>query len=75
MSFIRTIKRGNKVYLAEVENRWVNGKCVQRHIKYIGKEADGETILASSISDLEVEEVKICGPLMVLNHCAVAIEL
>ena len=75
MSFIRKIKRGNKVYLAEVENRWVNGKCVQRHIKYIGKEADGETILASSISDLEVEEVKICGPLMVLNHCAVAIEL
>ena len=75
MSFIRKIKRGNKVYLAEVENKWVNGKCVQKHIKYIGKEVDGDTVLASSISDIEVEEVKICGPLMVLNYCAESIGL
>jgi len=75
MSFVRKIKRGNKVYLAEVENRWVNGKCVQKHIKYIGKEVDGDTVLASSISDIEVEEVKICGPLMVLNYCAESIGL
>ena len=75
MSFIRKIKKGGKVYLAEVENQWVNGKCVQKHVRYIGKEVDGETVLASSISDIEVEEVKIYGPLMVLNHCAVSIEL
>ena len=75
MSFIRKIKKGDKVYLAEVENQWVNGKCVQKHIRYIGKEVDGETVLASSISDIEVEEVKIYGPLMALNHCAVSIEL
>ena len=75
VSFIRKIKRGNKVYLAEVENKWVNGKCVQKHIKYIGKEVDGDTVLASSISDIEVEEVKICGPLMVLNYCAESIGL
>ena len=68
MSFVRKIKRGGKVYLAEVENQWVNGKCVQKHIRYIGKEVDGETVLASSISDIEVEDVKIYGPLMVLNH-------
>lgn len=63
------------MYLAEVENQWLNGKCVQKHIKYIGKEVDGETILASSISDIEIAEVKICGPLMVLNYCAEAIGL
>ncbi len=40
MSFIRKIKRAGRVYLAEVENQWVNGKCVQRHIRYVGREAD-----------------------------------
>ena len=45
MSFIRKIRKNGKIYLAEVENRWVNGTCVQKHIRYIGKEADGRTIL------------------------------
>ena len=41
MSFIRKIKRGNSVYLAEVENhRNAEGKVVQKHIRYIGKEVD-----------------------------------
>jgi transposase len=75
MSFIRRIKRGDKVYLAEVENRWINGRCVQKHIRYVGKEIDGKTVLASSISDIEVEEVKIYGPLMALHHCAMGIGL
>lgn len=38
MSFIRTIKKGNKVYYAEVENERINGKVVQRHIRYVGKD-------------------------------------
>ncbi len=75
MSFIRKIKRGNKVYLAEVENIRVDGRIHQRHIKYIGKEADGKTILSSSISNIEVEQVKLCGPLLVLNHLAKEIKL
>jgi len=36
MSFIRKIKRGEKIYYAEVENRWINGKCVQKHIRSLG---------------------------------------
>lgn len=36
MSFVREIKRGNKVYYAEVENERIDGKVVQRHIRYIG---------------------------------------
>lgn len=75
MSFIRKIKRNGKIYLAEVENRWVDGRCVQKHIRYVGKESDGKTVLASSISDIEVEEVKLHGPLLVLDHLAKEIEL
>src|SRR5207302_1538311 len=48
MSFIRKVKRKGRVYLAEVENRRINGKVVQRHIRYVGREADGKTILATA---------------------------
>lgn len=75
MSFTRKIKKGNKVYLAEVENKWINGKCVQKHIRYLGKEADGKTILSSSISNIEVNQVKLYGPLLVLHYLASRIGL
>jgi len=75
MSFIRRIKRQGHVYLAEVENRWINGKCVQRHIRYVGREADGKTLLAASLSEVEVDHVKLYGPLLVLNHLAKEINL
>ena len=64
MSFIRKVKRKGRVYLAEVENRRIKGKVVQRHIRYIGREADGKTILATSLPDAEVEQVKLYGPLL-----------
>jgi transposase len=70
MPFIRKIKRKGKIYLAEVENKWIDGKCVQKHIRYIGTEVDGETKLASSISDIEIDDVKVFGPLIVLHHIA-----
>jgi hypothetical protein len=70
MSFIRKIKVGDKTYLAEVENQRINGKVVQRNIRYIGKEVDGETLLASSMSNIEIDEVKLYGPLIVLDSVA-----
>jgi transposase len=75
MSFIRKIKKGDKIYLAEVENRRVAGRVVQRFIRYIGKQADGRTILSTSMSDVEVESVKLYGPLLVLHHLASEIQL
>ena len=75
MSFIRRIKRKGRVYLAEVENKWVDGKVVQRHIRYVGREADGKTLLAASLSEVEVEQVKLYGPLLVLHHLAKRIGL
>jgi len=75
MSFIRKIKRGNAVYLAEVENQWRDGRCIQKHIRYIGKEEQGKQIIASSISHTQIEQVKLYGPLLVLHHLAKEIEL
>jgi transposase len=75
MSFIRRIQRKGRVYLAEVENKWVKGKVVQRHIRYVGREADGKTLLAASLSEVEVEQVKLYGPLLVLHHLAKRIGL
>jgi Transposase DDE domain len=75
MSFIRRIKRKNHTYLAEVENKWVKGKVVQRHIRYIGREADGKTLLAASLSEVEVDQVKLYGPLLVLHSLAQEIDL
>jgi hypothetical protein len=45
MSFIRKYKKGQRTYLAEVESKRVGGKVVQRFIRYVGKEAEGRTIL------------------------------
>jgi len=70
MAFIRKIKRAGKIYLAEVENVRIKGKVVQRHIRYIGKEADGKTILSSSISNITIDKVKVHGPLLALNYLA-----
>lgn len=68
MSFIKKRKRNGKIYLEEVESVRVDGKVVQKHIKYIGRELDSKTILSSSISDVSVEEIKLHGPLLVLNY-------
>jgi len=75
MSFTRKIKKGDRIYLAEVENQWINGKVKQKHIRYIGKEVDGKTILSSSISNIEIDQVKLYGPLLVLNQLATEIQL
>ena len=70
MSYIKRTKRDGKIYLSEVESKRVAGKVVTKHIRYIGREVDGETILSTSISDIEVEQVKVYGPLVILNHIA-----
>lgn len=75
MSFVRKFKKGGQTYLAEVENKRVGGKVVQRFIRYVGREADGRTVLSASMSDAEVEGVKSYGPLLVLHHIAGKIRL
>ena len=63
------------MYLAEVQNQWIKGQCVQRPIRDVGREAEGKTFLAASLSEVEVDQVKLYGPLRVLNHLAKEIGL
>ncbi|MEA2054672.1 MAG: transposase [Candidatus Thermoplasmatota archaeon] len=57
MTFIRKIKKKSGTYLAEVENTRVKGKVVQRVIRYIGKEVDGEVVRRVKTNKLNVEKV------------------
>ena len=75
MSFIRKRKRGGQIYLEEVENVRKNGRVVQKFIRHVGREADGKTILSCSISEVEIESIKMSGPLMVLHSIATEIDL
>jgi transposase len=75
MSYIKRRKRNGRVYLSEVETKRVDGKVITKHLRYIGREADGKTILSSSLSDLTIDKVKIYGPLLLLNHLAKEIHL
>ena len=75
MSYIRKYKKGGRTYLAEVESKRIDGKVVQRFIRYAGKEADGRTVLSTSMSDVRIEGIKLHGPLLLLNHLAEEIGL
>jgi len=75
MSFIRKIKKGNSVYLAEVENQRIGGKIVQKHIRYVGKEVDDKPILTGSVERSSVDKVTIFGPLLILDEIAKQIDL
>lgn len=75
MSFIKKIKKNGKIYLAEVQSIRIDGKVVHKYIRYLGKETDGKTVLSTSISEAEIESVKLSGPLMVLHSIAESIGL
>lgn len=75
MSFIKKIRRGDKTYLAEVESKRVNGKVVQKYLRYIGKEVDGEKVISLNSKDLQIDRVRISGPLLVLDFIAKKINL
>jgi hypothetical protein len=73
MAFIRKYNKGGKTYLAEVENVREGGRVIQRFLRYVGREADGKTILSCSMSEAQVESVKLFGPLMVLHSIAASL--
>lgn len=75
MSFIRKIKRGKSVYLAEVENHWSNGRVMQKHIRYVGKEVDNRPFLTGSVERASIDQVTVCGPLLVLDAVAKELDL
>ena len=75
MSFIRRIKRGDTIYLAEVENKRIGNKIVQKHIRYVGKQVDDRQLLTGSVERSSVEKVTVYGPLLVLHEIAMQLDL
>lgn len=70
MSFIRKIKKGPHVYLAEVENHRVQGKVVQKVLRYVGKEIDGQIQRRVATTDVEVEAVRHCADVLAVHRLA-----
>ena len=75
MVFIRKIKKGKYIYLAKVENKWINGKVVQKHISYVGREINGEHIRSGTLENTDVTKVSIWAPLLILNSVAKEVNL
>ncbi len=71
MSFIRKIKRKGRVYLAEVENRRIDGRVKQYVIQYLGKDSNAEeSIFPSNPVSQQPSDIKIYGSVMALNSIA-----
>jgi len=75
MSFIRKIKRGDSIYLAEVENVRVGGRVVQRHLRYVGKQVEDRPFLTGSVERASIDKVTVFGPLLVLDEIAKQLDL
>ena len=71
MSYTKRYKKNGKTYLAEVRSKRVNNKVVTEYIRYLGKEVDGKTHLSISLSNIEIEQVKVYGPLILRNYSAI----
>ncbi|MGC8730366.1 MAG: hypothetical protein ACP5RP_03220 [Candidatus Micrarchaeia archaeon] len=56
--FIRKIKTKSGTYLAEVENKRINGKVKQRIIRYVGKEINGKISKKAQTEDISILSVK-----------------
>ena len=48
--FIRAKKHGNNEYYYLVKNEWVNGKCHQKIVKYIGKNKPSAHLIAEALA-------------------------
>lgn len=75
MAFIRRIKKGNSVYLAEVENYRKDNKVKQRVIRYIGKEEEGQVVRRIRTDEIQIESVKQYLNYKVLHDIALKLHL
>lgn len=70
MVFIKRIKKGGYVYLAEVKSVREGSKVRHKFIRYVGKEVDGKTVLSGSIDRAQVDKVAVHGPLLIIDAVA-----
>ena len=71
MTFIRKIKRGDRIYLAEVKNYRQGAQVKQKIVRYLGLDPEcAKDDLKFKISSLAVSDVKVYGPVIVLENIA-----
>lgn len=75
MVFVRKIKKGDKVYLAEVESVRENGKVKQKFIKYIGREMNGKPIRKVEVNNIKIENVKRSLDVLAVDKIAEELKL
>ena len=68
MSFIRKIKKNGKIYLAEVENKRVDGRVKQSFIRYLGRDPESEnSAFPSSPPTSQPSDIKQALPVKILK--------
>lgn len=75
MAFIKRIKKGDHIYLAEVKSVRKGDKVKHEFIRYIGKEVDNKRVLTGSIADAQITKVSVYGPLLALHSIATELGL
>jgi len=70
MAFIRKVKAGKRVYLAEVKSVRKNGKVKQEFIKYLGREIDGKPVKKVNTNNIEAVSVKQSLDILAINKVA-----
>ncbi|MBS3064732.1 MAG: transposase [DPANN group archaeon] len=75
MVFIRKIKVGEKVYLAEVESYRENGKIKQKFIRYLGREVNGKAVRRVLTSDIQATNVKQSLDVLAIDKIAEELKL
>lgn len=71
VSFIRKIKRNGRIYLAEVENKRVDGRVKQSLIRYLGTEPNSkDSAFPSNPPPSKPSDVKVYGSVLALNSIA-----
>lgn len=75
MAFIRKIKVGKKVYLAEVKSYRENGKIKQKFIRYLGREVNGKAVKRVLTSDIQAISVKQSLDVLAIDKIAEELKL
>ena len=75
MAFIRKIKVGKKVYLAEVKSYRENGKIKQKFIRYLGREVNGKAVKRVLTSDIHAISVKQSLDVLAIDKIAEELKL
>lgn len=75
MTFVRKVKVGKRIYLAEVKNARKDGKVKQEFIRYLGREIDGKAVKKVATNNIEIKNVKQSLDVLAIDKIAEELHL